>query len=124
MKYQIYSIYDNDLRQTSDLFLSANDETAKRTFEEHKRKLKQVNQSLNLDYLKIINVGEYDTNINVNYDSNMQTIVSIEPLVNGKEPYFVDNPPINKPDRLIEQEQDSKRSEFFKVLTGDKKWVY
>lgn len=121
MKYQIYSIYDNDLRQTSDLFLSANDETAKRTFEEHKRKLKQVNQSLNLDYLKIINVGEYDTNINVNYDSNMQTIVSIEPLVNGKEPYFVDNPPINKPDRLIKQEQDLKRSEFFKVLTGDKK---
>lgn len=120
MKYQIYSIYDNDLRQTSDLFLSANDETAKRTFEEHKRKLKQINQGLDLGYLKLINVGEYDTEIKVNYDSAAQMIVSIESLINPIEPYFVDNPPLNKPSRLIEHEQNLKRNEFFKALTGDK----
>lgn len=120
MKYQIYTIYDNDLRQTSDLFLSANDDTAKRTFEEHKRRLQANNPALRLDYLKLINIGEYNTEINVNYDSKVQMIVDIEPLINPVEPYFVDNPPLNKPNRLTEYESDKKKNEFFKVLAGGK----
>lgn len=121
MKYQIYSIYDNDLRQTSDLFLSANDDTARRTFEEHKRRIRNNNPMMDLNYLKLINLGEYNTEINVNYDASVNMIVNIEPLINPNEPYFVENPPLDKPERLKLHEADVKRNEFFKILAGDKR---
>lgn len=122
MKYNLYTIYDNDLRECSDIFLSANDDTAKRIFEEHKRKIKMNNPAVELGYLKLVNIGEYDTKINVQYDASVQMIVDIEPLINPAKPYFVESPPIEKPERLKSFEADKERNKFFENLAkGGKK---
>lgn len=116
MKYNLYTIYDNDLRECSDIFLSANDDTASRVFEEHKRKIKMNNPAVELNYLKLVNIGEYDTKINVQYDSSVQMIVDIEPLINPEKPYFVESPPMEKPERLKEFEENKSRNIFFEQL--------
>lgn len=119
MKYNLYTIYDNDLRECSDIFLSANDDTANRVFEEHKRKIKANNPAVELEYLKLVNIGEYDTKINVQYDSSVQMIVDIDPLINPEKPYFVGNPPMEKPKRLKEFEADKHKNIFFEKLVKE-----
>ena len=116
MKYNIYSIYDCDIGETSDLFLSKNDLVAEKTFEAYKKRLKENNPYLETNNLMLINLGEYETKIIINKTINKKEVDTIENAITDTEPYFTSIEPKHSIYRLERQRQEVKNNVYFDNL--------
>lgn len=119
MIYNIYSIYDADIQESSDLFLSANDTVAKKTFEAHLKKMKANNPYVNTESLLLINLGEYNTKITINRGVSKE-LESIDEAIRGEEVYFVDIVQTKIPKRLKRQTEEKQNNYILNMLTKTK----
>lgn len=103
MLYNIYTIYDRQAKNSNDLFLSVNDVVAKQTFENH---LKKLAETTKMDYnllknsLLLINLGSYNTEYKIKKTDNEEIYFTDNPIGDNNQPYVVDMPPVELPERL------------------------
>lgn len=111
MRFNLYTIYDKVAKKTGKIYMSENDEVAKRNFEDTKKKWKEQGLTIIDKELTVLNIGVYNTKVIENKHPNGM-IEGYEDLIVCDIVYDIYNVPVGYVPKS--QELDDEEQSFYK----------
>lgn len=105
MRFNLYTIYDKIAKRGSKIYMSVNDEVAKRQFSETLESWKKQGFTIIREDLTVLNIGIYNTAVIENLDVNKR-LESYEDLIVCDKVYDIYNVPVGYRPKAWEMEDE------------------